>query len=172
MFPKGKPTDQLNALQLIINGPQVIGTTIVVSLMTVRFDLEHCTASSAFPSMPAAMLTAPLAATVLLLSLQALVVYLGPMNSQKTIQRSTWDEQYKNSEDSLRHRWGLGALNFVCCTVFTLAFMQLLPTICSALIAAVLFSFQLHVIAAIVIPVLLCAGIAYIPMLAKTLRRD
>lgn len=172
MFLKGTPEDQLNALQLILNRPQLIGTALVVSLITVQFNIENLTASSAFPAMPLATLSAPIVATVIFWSLQSLFVFLFPMNAKKTIRRSTWDNQYKNNEDLFMHRWGLGTLNFVGCALLTWALMQFAAPIFSALFAVVLFLLKLPVLAAVFVPVALCAGAIYAPRAIKAIRRD
>jgi len=149
----------------------LIGTALVVSLITVHFNTENLAASSAFPSMPAALLTAPIVATSLLWSLQSLFVYLFPMHKKKTVTRSDWDNEYKGNEDEFFNRWGLGGFNFVGCALITWALMQFAAPIFSTLVAAVFFLFQVPLLLALFVPVALCAGMTYVPKALKAIRR-
>lgn len=171
MFPKGKDTDQLNALQLLMNWPQLVATLLFVPFISVHLNLENFAVSPAFPSMPAAMLTVPLVATVLLWSLQTLFIFLVPMRKQKTIVRGTWENEYTNNyEEEIWRRWVLGTLNFTGSALTIWALMHYGPVVVAAVVRFVLFLAQSYLLAALVVPLALFAAITYAPTLINKLR--
>lgn len=146
--------DQLNALQLILNWPQLIATLIVVPIVSLRLNPENFAVSPAQSWMPIPLLLAPLLATALLWGLQALFVYWYPMQRKATIERGTWNDRYKG-EEKFWQRWALGALNFAGSAAVTWFLLQFAQVIAGFIIAVLFFVLQPYLLAAVFIPLTL-----------------
>lgn len=169
MIFQGNDDDQLNALQLLMNWPQLIALMVVVPAITLRLP-ESTHVAPAYPQIPFAAVTVPLLVTVITLGLQALLVYLGPMNRQATVRRKDWEDTKPHSDD-LNNRWAGGSMAFAVSAGAAYVLLQfgqiIFNTILTTVLAAVAFCTQSYLVAAVGVPLVLFGLVAAGPTLVK-----